>query len=246
MKKLNPAPHPKSRIAKRAACLILTAALTMAVPANAYAAPVTGADVMIEERTVYQEGFYYEPLNEEVKKRITGLSYGPDCIIPYEDLRYVRVLHIGFDGKPQIGELICNKAIAQDLVEIFYELYISFYPIEKIKLIDEYGADDTLSITDNNTSCFNFRVVEGSKNLSKHAYGMAIDINPFYNPYVTYPNGKMRVSPQASAPFADRSQDFPYKIDSSDLCYQLFKQHGFTWGGNWKTLKDYQHFQKSL
>lgn len=103
-----------------------------------------------------------------------------------------------------------------------------------------------MSMEDNNTSCFNYRVVDGTSSLSKHAYGMAIDINPLYNPYVTYPKGKRRVSPAAGAVYADRNKDFPYKIDKNDLCYQLFTEHGFTWGGSWKTMKDYQHFQKSL
>lgn len=196
--------------------------------------------------TLYADGFSYEPINDEVKQRIYGLSYKKDCTVSYEELRYVRVRYIDFDGLPQEGELICNKAIAQDLVEIFYELYQASYPIEKIRLIDEYNADDDLSCLDNNTSCFNYRVVGGSTNLSKHALGLAIDINPFYNPYVTYPNGVERISPPGSEPYADRSLDFPYKIDESDLCYQLFAAHGFTWGGHWKTLKDYQHFQKAL
>lgn len=196
--------------------------------------------------TLYADGFSYEPINDEVKQRIYGLSYKKDCTVSYEELRYVRVRYIDFDGLPQEGELICNKAIAQDLVEIFYELYQASYPIEKIRLIDEYNADDDLSCLDNNTSCFNYRVVGGSTNLSKHALGLAIDINPFYNPYVTYPNGVERISPPGSEPYADRSLDFPYKIDENDLCYQLFAAHGFTWGGHWKTLKDYQHFQKAL
>lgn len=195
--------------------------------------------------TVYQPGFSHEPISDDIKERIYGLSYKEDCTVPYEELRYVSVYHVNFQGETQIGELICNKAIAQDLVEIFYELYIANYPIEKIKLVDEYQADDTLSITDNNTSCFNYRPVEGTSSLSKHALGLAIDINPFYNPYVTYPNGKERISPIGSEPYADRSADFAHKIDKNDLCYQLFTQRGFTWGGNWKTLKDYQHFQKN-
>jgi len=197
-------------------------------------------------QTVYQPGFTYEPIPDAVFDRIYGLSYKADCTVAREDLRYVRVLYTDFNGDTQTGELICNQTIAQDLVEIFYELHQAAYPIEKIRLIDEYDADDTLSMLDNNTSCFNFRPVEGSQNLSKHALGLAIDINPFYNPYVTYPNGEQRILPQGSEPYADRSQDFPYKIDKNDLCYRLFTEHGFTWGGNWKTLKDYQHFQKTV
>lgn len=145
------------------------------------------------------------------------------------------------------GELICNKGIAQDLIEIFYELYCNAYRIEQVHLIDEYGGDDIASMEDNNTSCFNYRPVEGTATLSKHALGLAIDINPLYNPYVAdNKDGGIRVSPETAKAYADRTAAFPYKIDEADICYRLFKEHGFTWGGNWKSLKDYQHFQKVL
>lgn len=200
-----------------------------------------------QDRTTYQPGFYYEPLSESLKQRITGISYPETgCTVPYEDLNYVGLLYIDFNGKEQEGELICNKAIAQDMVEIFYELYRNEYQIERIRLIDEYDGDDTLSMLDNNTSCFNYRVVDGTSNLSKHALGCAIDINPFYNPYVVFnrgENGETYISPKGSEIYVDRSQDFPYKIDETDLCYRLFTEHGFTWGGNWNSCKDYQHFQ---
>lgn len=198
------------------------------------------------DRYTYEEGFFYQSLTEDIKERINGLSYKEDCTVPYEDLRYVSVLYEDFNGETQIGEIICNKAIAQDLVEIFYELYCSHYQIDKIRLVDEYQADDDLSCAANNTSCFNFRKVYGSDTLSKHALGLAIDINPFQNPYVTYPNGVERISPPGSEPYADRASGLPHIITEDDLCYQLFTAHGFTWGGHWKTLKDYQHFQKEL
>lgn len=221
------------------------------------------------DRITYQPGFYYEPLNEDIKKRITGISYpvaeshAAETAVPainmiaddltpavsYDDLRYVSILHYDFNGKEKEGELICNKAIAQDMVEIFYELYQNDYQIEQIRLVDEYNGDDTLSMLDNNTSCFNYRVVDGTDSLSKHAYGLAIDINPFYNPYIVFgkgENGSDYISPAGSEVYADRSRNFAYKIDETDLCYRLFKEHGFTWGGDWNSCKDYQHFQKAL
>ena len=202
------------------------------------------------ERTTYKEGFYYEPLTDEVKDRITGISYPESgCTVPYEDLAYVGLLYFDFDGEEQTGELICNQAVAQDMVEIFYELYQNDYRIERVRLVDEYDGDDTASMADNNTSCFNYRVVDGTTNLSKHAYGLAIDVNPYYNPYVVYnknDDGNTYISPPGSEVYADRSQNFAYKIDENDLCYRLFTEHGFTWGGNWNSTKDYQHFQKKL
>ena len=201
-------------------------------------------------RITYEEGFYYEPLTESVKERITGISYPENgCTIPYEDLNYVGLKYIDFDGQVQTGELICNKAVAQDMVEIFYELYRNEYQLERVRLIDEYNGDDTASMAENNTSCFNYRVVDGTTSLSKHAYGLAIDVNPYYNPYVVFgrnADGSDYISPPGSEVYADRGQNFAYKIDENDLCYRLFTEHGFTWGGNWNSSKDYQHFQKTI
>lgn len=202
------------------------------------------APTISPERVTYMDGFYYEPISNEVFRRISGISYPVDCTVPLDDLRYVVLQYVDFDGNSQSGEMICGKAIAQDVVEIFYELYTNDYRIQSIKLIDEFGGDDTASMEANNTSCFNYRVVDNSTRLSNHAYGLAIDLNPFYNPYVTYPDGNIRISPQGSEPYVDRNSDFPYKIDENDLAYKLFKEHGFKWGGNWNSVKDYQHFEK--
>lgn len=206
-------------------------------------------DTVSPHRVTYKTGFYYEPLSDTLKDYITGVSYPAEGAvqIDYADLNYLHVMHYNFEGEAVEGEIICNAAIAQDLAEIFYELYIAEYQIEKITLIDNYSGDDTASMEDNNTSCFNYRTVDGTDKLSKHALGLAIDINPFYNPYVRYTkDGGQLVSPEGSESYADRTSSFPYKIDTEDLCYRLFIEHGFTWGGNWNSSKDYQHFQKVL
>ncbi len=208
-------------------------------------------EVIPEDRVTYKEGFYYQPLDDKIIERITGCSYpvlneGEVIEIAYEDLSYVVVQYVGFDFETHEGEIICNNAIASDLVEIFYELYRNEYQIEQIALIEEYDGDDYASCEANNTSCFNYRQVVGSSSLSKHALGLAIDINPLYNPYITYNgDGSANVYPESAADYADRSKEFPYKIDENDLCYKLFTEHGFTWGGHWNSVKDYQHFQKA-
>ncbi len=186
------------------------------------------------------ELFSSEPISDKVFDRMDGVSFGKDCTTKRKNLRYLRVLHRGFDGETHIGEIVCNKEIAKDLLYIFRQLYQEEYPIEKILLVDEYGGDDELSMEDNNTSCFNFRPVAGTGRLSQHAYGRAIDINPLYNPYITS-DGFVPVN---AGDYVDRSAENPYKIDRNDLCYQLFDERGFTWGGSWNSVKDYQHFQK--
>jgi len=96
----------------------------------------------------------------------------------------------------------------------------------------------------NNTSAFNFRRIEGTNCLSSHSRGTAIDINPLYNPYVRFRGSHMLVSPQGAEAYIVRTKEFPYKIVKGDLCYRLFKKHGFIWGGDWRNSKDYQHFEK--
>ena len=200
----------------------------------------------VQNRIVLEEGFYYEPIPDYIKEKINGISYPEDALISYDELRYLIVKYHNFNDEVETGELICNSSIADDLLDIFHTLYQANYQFEQISLIDEYQGDDTLSMEHNNTSCFNYRIVDGTNKLSKHAYGLAIDINPFYNPYVTYDNGSKKISPKGSEMYADRESDFPYKIDKNDLCYKLFIEHGFSWGGDWNSCKDYQHFQKSV
>jgi hypothetical protein len=190
--------------------------------------------------------FYFEEIKDDIKIRIQGKSYKEDCTVPYEDLRYIRVLYYGFDEETHIGELIVNKAIATDIVDIFTELYEKQYPIESMVLVDEFDADDNTSMAADNTSSFNYRCVPGSTHLSKHALGLAIDINPLYNPYIQYTKNGTTVLPAEGTEYADRTLDNPYYIDENDLCYQAFTKRGFTWGGFWKDEPDYQHFQKTI
>ena len=182
--------------------------------------------------------------DSDIFARIKGKSYKDDCTVPVSDLRYLHVLHVGFDGQTHEGEIICNKAIAEDLLEIFEALYEAGYQIEKIKLVDEYNAEDEASMADNNSSAFNFRFISHTTKISNHGKGMAIDINPLYNPYIKTVNGNLNIEPANSTEYVDRTKDFPHKIDENDLAYQLFIAHGFSWGGAWSSSKDYQHFEK--
>ena len=161
------------------------------------------------------------------------------------ELDTLLVRHIDFQGQSRQGVIVCNKAIARDLREIFAELYRRKYPIERIRPISDYGDDDERSMRANNTSCYCYRTVEGSATLSNHALGRAIDINPLYNPCVRRrKDGTLLVQPATGRPYTDRSKPFKYKITSRDLCYRLFTARGFRWGGSWRSLKDYQHFEK--
>lgn len=193
---------------------------------------------------IYAQNFSQQEITDSIFARIEGKSFKENCTTPRRDLRYLKVLHYNKEGEELEGELICHKDIADDLLAIFRELHRAKYPIERMVLIDEYDADDEASMRANNTSAFNFRPASGMRRLSKHSTGMAIDINPLYNPLVKHREGRTRVYPSTATPYIDRTQDFPYKIVKGDLCYRLFKQHGFSWGGDWRRSKDYQHFEK--
>ena len=140
-------------------------------------------------KSITEEAFYISKIPDDIFEKMQGKSYKADCTVPREDLRYLHVLHMGFDGQTKEGELVVNKAIAEDVLAIFRQLYEAEYPIEKVRLVDEYDADDEASMSDNNSSAFNFRFISHTTKISKHGLGMAVDINTLYNPYVKTVNG---------------------------------------------------------
>lgn len=190
--------------------------------------------------------FYIKPIPDDIFEKMQGKSYKKNCTVPREELRYLHILHVGFDNNRHEGELIVNKRIAEDVIDIFKELYKAGYQIEKVRLIDEYNAQDELSMRDNNSSAFNFRYISYSTTLSKHAMGLAVDINTLYNPYIKQVDGRLNIEPANAVQYVDRNRQFPHKIDHDDLCYKLFIKHGFEWGGDWEDSKDYQHFEINL
>lgn len=193
------------------------------------------------EQIEYAKGFTAQPLPEAVKQRIIGKSYRENKDVGLDELAYLQMLYVDFEGKTQTGEMIVHYSLAREVLEIFSELYDSGYQIEKMRLVDDYDADDERSMADNNSSAFNYRVVADTDMISMHGYGRAIDINPLINPYIVGD----KVMPANGEKYADRSKKFPHKIDKDDLCYKIFKSRGWTWGGDWKTQKDYQHFYKT-
>ena len=195
----------------------------------------------------YARCFRAEAISDSIFQRMQGRSYREGCPISRDSLRYLCLLHRDVTGAIWMGELVCHVAISEDLLQIFKALYEAAYPIERMRLIDCYEGDDERSMAANNTSGFNYRRVAGSQKLSSHSLGLAVDVNPLYNPYVRRRgDGSLLISPKEGESYADRSAQFPYKIDRDDLCYRLFRQHGFQWGGNWQRMKDYQHFEKKL
>lgn len=185
----------------------------------------------------------------EIYNRINGKSYRANENIGLSELTYLKMVHYNFDHQIQVGEMIVNKSICEDVMQIFKELFAQEYEIQSMYLVDNYwtgdgDSTDTASIEVNNTSAFNYREVTGGGSLSRHAYGCAIDINPQQNPYVWYDGGQLRWSHANADPYIDRYSGNPHVIVEGDICCSLFKKYGFGWGGNWSNPIDYQHFER--
>ena len=200
------------------------------------------------KRYTYKDGFYSENLSKEIKAKITGHSYPKKfnenyTKISYDDLKYLKVKYYNFEGKEiNNGEIIVHKEVSSEVLKIFYELYQNKYPINKIKLIEEYNTSDELSMQANNSSAFNYRLVENTDKLSWHCFGLAIDINPLLNPYIVGD----KVYPITAQKYVDRTKNFKGKIDEKDLAYKIFTKYNWKWGGHFTHAKDYQHFYKEI
>ena len=205
---------------------------------------ITAGTVLTEEavETFGADAFFYtEEISDETFARMWGKSFKEYCTMDRADLRYIRCLHKDIDGNIKAGELVMHAVVADAVCWIFRQLYDAAYPIESMILVDEFDADDETSIMSNNTSAFNFRMVDSTDQISNHAYGLAIDINPYYNVY--YIPSENYIFPPEGWEYLDREADFPYKLMPGDLCYNLFTAAGFEWGGWWTYNTDYQHFQ---
>jgi hypothetical protein len=182
-----------------------------------------------------------EPVPEAKAARMRQHSWRSGCPTAIADLVYLRVSYVGFDGAAHDGELVVHKDLADEVVAVFKALFDQRFAIEKMKLIDDYQGDDDASMADNNTSAFNCRFVFGKPGVfSKHSQGRAIDINPRINPMV---DGRS-VYPPAGAEFLAPQSKSPGLLRDGARAVMEFTRRGWTWGGTWKSLKDYQHFEK--
>lgn len=180
---------------------------------------------------------------------LEGKSHKETCPIALEDLRYLKVPYVNYKGKKEVGELIVHKTIAKQTMKTFKKLYSIKYPIYSMKLISDFDGKDFDSIEANNTSAYNCRNVANTDKWSNHAFGTAVDINPIENPYVSS-SGK--ISHEKSLKYRNRVRKNPFDVGQNamllenDKAVKIFKRNGWLWGGDWKSIKDYQHFEYKL
>jgi len=192
---------------------------------------INGRNIIIQDE---EQGFVIDS-NVDFEEAVNGLSI-PKSVL--ENLRIVDVYYYGFDDKLHKGQLVVHKDVVLNIIEIFEFIRESRFPIDKVVPISKYGWSDEKSMQDNNTSAFNYRFISGTRVISNHASGLAIDINPRFNPYVKNGNN-LPVNCVYDTTKAGT-------ISSGSQLVKEFKKRGWQWGGDWKSLKDYQHFEKKL
>ena len=192
-----------------------------------------------------EEGVYI--LSNNIQQRMKkGNSWHKGCPVGLQDLRYLRIKYLNFEGETKLGEMIVHKEVADEVVDIFHELYTIGYPIHKMKLVSDYKGNDWQSIEADNTSAFNCRNATGSKKWSRHSYGKAIDLNSIENPYISRSG---RIAHKVSLQYRKRVHKQDTVADKAvllqhDKATKIFKKYGWKWGGDWHGVKDYQHFSK--
>ena len=167
------------------------------------------------------------------EQAIANSEIPPEII---EQLTLIHVKYFGFDSRMHIGQLLTNKSCADELYEIFAELYSLKFPIQMVKPISEFGWSDETSMIANNTSSFNYRKIHGTGYNSLHSIGLAIDINPVQNPQM-----KQGRAIPSNATYNLTSPGTFLKFSKA---VNGFKKKGWRWGGDWANNKDYQHFEK--
>jgi hypothetical protein len=196
--------------------------------------------------------FEIHELSEQNKQSLkTSGVWKPECPVPMERLRLLTVTHWDFAGNMNLnGQIMVLDAVAQPALDLFELLFECHFPIGKMQLMDAYRGDDNQSMEDNNTSCFNWRMVAGTTKASLHGYGVAIDINPVQNPCISFPEDQPGIaiySPARGTNYGNRLSQRPNKKPREgmvDEMLECFYRHGFSeWGGHWDTPIDYHHFQ---
>lgn len=215
-----------------------TAAPSSAGPTTPAETPLAGGPTAVP--TAADDWPAFESSIEPVTAARLGATWQPGCPVAPEELRLVSVMYATDDAAARTGELVVAADGGEDVVAVFGEIYAARFPITRMETIEVYGGDDDASMAADNTSAFNCRPVTGGDGWSRHAYGLAVDINPLRNPYVQ----GSTVLPPAGAEYLDRDDVRPGMIVAGDIVTTAFAARGFEWGGNFSSLKDYQHFDR--
>jgi len=174
-------------------------------------------------------------------QRVIGRSsWKPGCPVATTDLAWVRLTFWGFDGQRHTGELLVHRTVADDLVQVFGVLYRQHFPLERVGIARGYDPDASSTGDGNDTGAFVCRPSTGATYFSQHAYGLALDLNSFQNPYA---KGAV-VLPELASAYLDRSRVRSGMVTADGPVVRAFARIGWEWGGAWRYSKDYMHFSK--
>jgi len=171
-------------------------------------------------------------------RRRMGETWSPSCPVRLADLRYLTMSFRGFDGQDHTGEMVVAASVADDVVQVFGRLFAAHYPIEEMRLVTTADLDAPPTGDGNNTAAYVCRSTRGSTTLSAHAYGLAIDLNPFVNPYR---KGDL-VLPELAGAYLRRAWRRPGMILPGGVATRAFAAVGWTWGGDFSSVSDLMHF----
>jgi len=168
-----------------------------------------------------------------------GKTWQPGCPVPLANLRYLTLSFWGFDGRTHTGELVVNASAVDALRKVFGRLFAARFPLEDLRIVEPGDLDEVPTGDGNTSAAFVCRPVRGSTStFSAHSSGLAVDINPFQNPY----HKGASVLPELASAYLDRSALRPGMISKGDVVTRAFAEVGWTWGGNWSSPKDLMHF----
>ncbi|BCB75536.1 M15 family metallopeptidase [Phytohabitans flavus] len=184
------------------------------------------------------DGRFHSTVQRVPASVLARSSWSDDCPVAAADLRYLTVSFRGFDGRAHTGELLVNARAADDLVTVFGQLFAADFPIERMRISSAADMNAPPTGDGNTTESFACRPVRGHKSWSQHAYGLAVDVNPFQNPYH---KGKV-VLPELATDYLDRAEARPGMVRPGGPAVRAFAAIGWKWGGDYRSLKDYMHF----
>lgn len=187
------------------------------------------------------EGFAAQVTAPAPRAVIARSSWRPGCPVSPEELAWIRLTFWGFDDRRHTGELLAHEGVTSDLVSVFQSLYKARFPMEQVSILTREELNAPPTGDGNATTAFACRPTTGAETYSQHAYGLAVDVNGFQNPYVS---GDL-VLPELASAYLDRGWARPGMIKAHGPVVRAFASVGWKWGGSWRSLKDYQHFSQT-
>jgi hypothetical protein len=186
-------------------------------------------------------GFAAKVVSPAPERVIARSTWQDGCPVAATDLAWLRLTFWGFDAQRHTGELLVHRTMADDIVQVFRTLFRERFPQEQVVIAASYDPDAPPTGDSNGTGVFVCRPATGASYFSQHAYGLAIDLNTFQNPYQ---KGEV-VLPELASAFLRRDAVRPGMVVAAGPAIEAFAKIGWEWGGHWNTAKDYQHFSQN-